>query len=33
MKKKGRIQPGMNADIIVFDMDKLKVRANYTEPN
>jgi N-acyl-D-glutamate deacylase len=33
MKKKGRIQPGMDADLIVFDMDKLEVRATYTEPN
>lgn len=33
MKKKGRIQPGMDADIIVFDMDKLEVRATYTDPN
>ena len=33
MKKKGRLQPGMDADIIVFDMDKLEVRATYTEPN
>jgi len=33
MKKKGRLQPGMDADIIVFNMDKLEVRATYTEPN
>jgi N-acyl-D-glutamate deacylase len=33
MKKKGRIQVGMDADIIVFDMDKLEVRATYTDPN
>jgi N-acyl-D-glutamate deacylase len=33
MKKKGRIRPGMDADLIVFDMDKLEVRATYTEPN
>lgn len=33
MKKKGRIQPGMDADIVIFDMDALKVRATYTEPN
>lgn len=33
MKKKGRLQPGMDADIIVFDMDQLVVRATYTEPN
>jgi N-acyl-D-glutamate deacylase len=33
MKTKGRLQAGMDADIIVFDMDKLKVRATYTQPN
>lgn len=33
MKKKGRLQPGMDADIVVFDLDKLKVRATYTDPN
>ena len=33
MKKKGRVQVGMDADIIVFDMDKLEVRATYTDPN
>ncbi|MEQ8854867.1 amidohydrolase family protein [Gimesia sp.] len=33
MKKKGRLQAGMDADIIVFNMDKLEVRATYTEPN
>ena len=33
MKKKGRIQVGMDADIIVFDMDNLEVRATYTDPN
>lgn len=33
MKKKGRLQPGMDADIIVFDLDQLEVRATYTEPN
>jgi N-acyl-D-glutamate deacylase len=33
MKRKGRIQVGMDADIIVFDLDKLEVRATYTEPN
>jgi N-acyl-D-glutamate deacylase len=33
MKKKGRLQPGMDADIVVFDIDKLEVRATYTEPN
>lgn len=33
MKRKGRIQVGMDADIIVFDLEKLEVRATYTEPN
>lgn len=33
MKKKGRIQPGMDADIVIFDMDALKVQATYTQPN
>ncbi len=33
MKKKGRIQVGMDADIVVFDMDNLEVRATYTDPN
>lgn len=33
MRKKGRIQAGMDADIIVFDLGKLEVRASYTEPN
>lgn len=33
MKKKGRIQIGMDADLIVFDLAKLKARATYTEPN
>ena len=33
MKRKGRIQKGMDADIIVFNMDDLKVRSTYTNPN
>ena len=33
MNKKGRIQPGMDADIIVFNMEEIKVRATYTNPN
>lgn len=33
MTKKGRIQEGMDADIIVFNMEKLEVRATYTDPN
>lgn len=33
MKKKGRIQEGADADLIVFAMDDLKVQATYTDPN
>lgn len=33
MKHKGRIQEGMDADIIVFDLDGLKVRSTYDDPN
>lgn len=33
MTKKGRIQVGMDADVIVFDLDGLKVRSTYAEPN
>ena len=29
MKKKGRLQEGMDADIIVFDLDDIKVNADY----
>jgi N-acyl-D-glutamate deacylase len=32
MKKKGRIQVGMAADIAVFDLNDIKVNANYLEP-
>lgn len=31
-KFKGRIQPGMDADIIVFDLSKIEPRANYENP-
>lgn len=31
-KFKGRIQPGMDADIIVFDLDKVKPMATYKNP-
>ena len=31
-KFKGRIQPGMDADIIVFDLSKVEPRANYVNP-
>jgi N-acyl-D-glutamate deacylase len=31
-KFKGRIQPGMDADIIVFDLSKVEPRANYENP-
>jgi len=33
MEKKGRIQEGADADLIVFAMDELKVQATYTDPN
>ena len=32
MKKKGRIQVGMDADIAVFDLNDIKVNATYLEP-
>ena len=32
MKKKGRLQVGMDADIVVFDLNDIKVNANYAEP-
>jgi N-acyl-D-glutamate deacylase len=32
-KNKGRIQPGRDADIIVFDLAGLKIRATFAEPN
>jgi N-acyl-D-glutamate deacylase len=31
-KYKGRIQAGMDADIIVFDLDKVKPKATYKNP-
>ena len=31
-KLKGRIQPGMDADIIVFDLDNIQPRATYRNP-
>lgn len=31
-KSKGRIQPGMDADIIVFDLNKVKPKATYKNP-
>ena len=33
MKKKGRIQVGMDADIVVFDPKTIADKATYTEPN
>ena len=29
MKKKGRLQEGMDADILVFDLNDIKVNADY----
>lgn len=31
-KRKGRIQPGMDADIIVFDLSQVEPRADYVNP-
>jgi len=31
-KKKGRIQEGADADILIFNLDDLKVNASYTDP-
>jgi N-acyl-D-glutamate deacylase len=33
MKQKGRLQVGMDADIVAFDLDGMSVRATFTEPN
>ena len=33
MKRKGRLQVGMDADIVVFDPEKIADKATYTEPN
>ncbi len=33
MKKKGRLQVGMDADIVVFDPEKIADKATYAEPN
>ena len=32
MKKKGRLQVGMDADILVFDLNDIKVNASYVNP-
>ena len=32
MKKKGRLQVGMDADILVFDLKDIKVNADYMNP-
>ncbi|WP_276388357.1 amidohydrolase family protein [Eudoraea chungangensis] len=32
MKKKGRLQVGMDADVLVFDLNAIKVNANYIKP-
>lgn len=31
-RQKGRIQPGMDADIVVFDLEKIRPRATYKNP-
>jgi N-acyl-D-glutamate deacylase len=33
MKKKGRLQEGMDADIVVFDPESINDVGTYTEPN
>lgn len=33
MKKKGRLQPGMDADVVVFDPETVQDRATYQHPN
>lgn len=33
MAKKGRVQVGMDADLVVFDLAKLEIRSTYTDPN
>jgi N-acyl-D-glutamate deacylase len=33
MKKKGRLQVGMDADVVVFDPDTIREVGTYEEPN
>lgn len=33
LKKKGRLQVGMDADVSIFDLASLQVRSTFTEPN
>ena len=33
MKKKGRLQPGMDADIVVFDLSAVRDNSNFNQPN
>lgn len=33
LKRKGRLQAGMDADVVVFDLEGMKVRSTFTEPN
>ena len=32
MRRKGRLNPGADADIVVFDLDQIRERATYAEP-
>lgn len=32
MRRKGRISPGADADIVILDYDKIRERATYAEP-
>jgi len=31
-KRKGRLQVGMDADVVVFDLDRIKANATYENP-
>ncbi len=32
MRRKGRLNPGADADIVVFDLERISERATYLEP-